>query len=68
VSLSVQEEVLRGGVEELGDVVRLVAARLGESEGLHEPVLLQVLRVRVIVELLEHLANLRDGRSAWLLH
>ena len=61
--LSVQEEILRGGVEELSEVVRVVAACLWDLEGLQQPVLLQVLCVRIVVELLQHLANLRDGRG-----
>jgi hypothetical protein len=63
VSLSIQEEVLRGGVEELSDVVRVVAACLWDLEGPQQPVLLQVLRVSVVVELLQHFAHLRDGRG-----
>ena len=61
--LSVQEEILRGGVEELSEVVRVVAACLWDLEGLQQPVLLQVLCVRIVVELLQHLADLRDGRG-----
>ena len=61
--LSVQEEILRGGVEELSEVVCAVPACLWDLEGLQQPVLLQVLCVRIVVELLQHLANLRDGRG-----
>ena len=63
VLLSVQEEILRGGVEELGEAVRVVTACLWDLEGLQQPVLLQVLCVRIVVELLQHLADFRDGRG-----
>jgi hypothetical protein len=64
VSLSVEEEILRGGVEEISEVLRVVTECLWDLEGLQQPVLLQVLCVRIVVELLQHLADLRDGRGA----
>ena len=62
--LRVQKEILRGCVDELNDVVRVVAACIGETEGLHHPVLLQMLRLRVLVELLQHLADLTGCGAA----
>jgi hypothetical protein len=58
LSLSVQKEIIRGCFDELNDVVRVVAVCIGETECLHHPVLLQMLRVKVLVELLQNLAYL----------
>ena len=52
VLLSVQKEVFRGSAEQLSYVVHVVAACFRDLEGLQQPVLLQVLRVGVVVELL----------------
>ena len=61
--LSVQEEILRGSVEDISEVVRVVTACLWDLEGLQQPVLLHVLCVRIVVELLQHFADLSDGRD-----
>jgi hypothetical protein len=65
--LSIQEEVLRCGVEEVNYVIHVVPACLWEFQRLQQPVLFQVLRVGIVVELLQHLANLSDGWSDGLL-
>jgi hypothetical protein len=62
--LSVQKELLRGCVDELNDVVRVVAACFGETQSLQHPVLLQMLRMRIIVKLLQHFADLSGCGAA----
>jgi len=54
-------------VEQLSYVLRVVAACFWDLEGLLQPVLLQMLRVRVVVELLQHLADLRACRDGMTL-
>jgi hypothetical protein len=62
--LSVQKEILRGCVDELKDVVRVVAACFGEIQSFQHPVLLQMVRMRIIVKLLQHFADLSGCGAA----
>ena len=67
VLLAMQKQVLRGGVGQLCDVLHVATAIFLHFQSLDKPVLLQVLRVSVLTERLQHLANIRECRCGhWL--